>query len=190
MEGWRFLGYVSISLFYFVSLFVKCSNFFLLIQILLFTRADSISEMKNVLHRLREQLGSDSIYFEQVYKYTFDFARNEGQRSVGENFPSTPSPSPPQIRHFQNSYFVSGLETAQAFWSLLIPYGLTEGALTRVPMQDDENGNNKDVDMDECTDGWKQEYLQWWFDFLNERGGKGITKDTWIMVCLYTLFFP
>jgi len=129
MEGWRYIG------------------------------ADSISEMKNALGRLRGQLGSDSNYFEQVYKYTFDFARNEGQRSVG-------------------------LETAQAFWNLLIPYGFTQGALTRVPMQIDEEGN-KDVDMDddddECTDGWKQEYLQWWFDFLNERGGKGITKDTWIM---------
>jgi len=121
--------------------------------------ADSISEMKNALARLREQLGSDSFYFEKVYKYTFDFARNEGQRSVG-------------------------LETAQAFWSLLIPYGLAEGALTRIPMQDDKDGN-KDVDMDECPDGWKQEYLQWWFDFLNERGGKGITKDTWIMFFVF-----
>jgi hypothetical protein len=47
-------------------------------------RADSISEMKGALEKLRVQLGSDSIYFEKVYKYTFDFARNEGQRSLGE----------------------------------------------------------------------------------------------------------
>jgi len=114
--------------------------------------ADSISEMKNSLVKLRDQLGSDSEYFEKVYKYTFDFARNDGQRSLG-------------------------LETAQAFWSLLIPHGLAGGALSRIPMQDDD----EDVEMDEGGEGWKEEYLQWWFDFLNGRGGKGVTKDTWIM---------
>ncbi|KAF8816905.1 hypothetical protein BYT27DRAFT_7205278 [Phlegmacium glaucopus] len=132
--------------------------------------ADSISEMKNALVRLRDQLGSDPIYFEKVYKHTFDFARNEGQRSIG-------------------------IDTAQAFWSLLIPHGFVGGALTRTAMEDDDDGDDDDVDMDEgiatkagSADGWKEEYLQWWFDFLNERGGKGITKDTWIMVCkfLYT----
>ena len=46
--------------------------------------ADSIPEMKNALVKLRKQLGSDFEYFEKVYKYTFDFARNEGQRSLGE----------------------------------------------------------------------------------------------------------
>jgi len=117
--------------------------------------ADSISEMKSALERLRDQLGSNSKYFEKVYKYTFDFARNEGQRSLG-------------------------LETAQAFWSLLIPHGFAGGALTRIPIQDD--GDDEDVEMDEGEqEGWKKEYLQWWFDFLNVRGGKGVTKDTWIM---------
>ena len=47
-------------------------------------RADSISEMKTALVKLRIQLGSDPVYFEKVYKYTFDFARNDGQRSLGE----------------------------------------------------------------------------------------------------------
>ena len=47
---------------------------------------------------------------------------------------------------------------------------------------------DEDVDMDESEDeeGWKEEYLQWWFDFLNERGSKGVTKDTWIMVCTFS----
>ena len=76
----------------------------------------------------------------------------------------------------------SGLETAQAFWGLLIPHGLAGGALSRIPMQDDNDEGDEDVDMDEDEEGWKEEYLQWWFDFLNERGGKGVTKDTWIMV--------
>lgn len=90
---------------------------------------------------------------------------------------------------------MSGIDTAQAFWSLLIPHGFVGGALTRTVVQDDNDGDGDggddtdDVDMDKGSvtkaggaDGWKEEYLQWWFDFLNERGGKGVTKDTWIMV--------
>ena len=49
-------------------------------------------------------------------------------------------------------------------------------------MQDNEDDDDKDVDMDEDEEGWQEEYLQWWFDFLNDRGGKGISKDTWMMV--------
>lgn len=48
------------------------------------TRVDSISDMRTALVRLRDQLGSNSFYFEKVYKHTFDLARNEGQRSLGE----------------------------------------------------------------------------------------------------------
>lgn len=31
-------------------------------------------------------------------------------------------------------------------------------------------------------EGWKEEYTSWWFEFLTERGGKGVSKDTWMMV--------
>ena len=81
--------------------------------------------------------------------------------------------------------YLSGLDVAQAFWSLLIPHGLAGKAITRIPIQDDDG--DEDVDMDESEEGWKEEYLQWWFDFLNERGGKGVTKDTWIMVCTFLI---
>lgn len=72
MEGWKNIGCVYIFLLS------------LSILLILIYRADSISEMKSALDRLRDQLGSDSSYFEKVYKYTFDFARNDGQRSIGE----------------------------------------------------------------------------------------------------------
>ena len=64
-----------------------CFDLFLIIVVNfahLIYRADSISEMKYALDRLRLQLGSNPAYFEKVYKYTFDFARNDGQRSLGE----------------------------------------------------------------------------------------------------------
>ena len=33
-------------------------------------------------------------------------------------------------------------------------------------------------------EGWKSEYTDWWFEFLREKGGKGVSKDTWQMVRL------
>lgn len=54
-------------------------------------------------------------------------------------------------------------------------------------MQDDDGASDEDVDMDEGGEGWKEEYLQWWFEFLDGRGGKGVTKDTWIMVCTFLI---
>ncbi|KAG9103918.1 Scaffold-type E3 ligase [Ceratobasidium sp. 370] len=53
-------------------------------------------------------------------------------------------------------------ETAIAFWTLLLNIGLSGPALP--------------------SNGWKDEHTQWWFDFLNEKGGKGVSKDTWAML--------
>jgi len=61
------------------------------------------------------------------------------------------------------------IQTAQAFWATLIPHGVHGGALAR------------DGDISDDDEGWKDEYTQWWFDFLNEKRGKGISKDTWVM---------
>ena|ERR1700761_6814776 len=44
---------------------------------------DSITAMRGVLPRLRDQLGSQATYFNKVYSHTFDFAKSEGQRSLG-----------------------------------------------------------------------------------------------------------
>ena len=30
--------------------------------------------------------------------------------------------------------------------------------------------------------GWKPEHNALWFEYLNEKGGKGVSKDTWMMV--------
>jgi DCN1-like protein 1/2 len=65
---------------------------------------ESFEGMKATIPRLRKKLGSDPVYFRRVYIYTFEFARAEGQRSLG-------------------------LELALAFWGLLLPHGLKGGAL-------------------------------------------------------------
>jgi len=108
---------------------------------------DSIKGMKASLADLREQLRSNSAYFEKVYNYTFEFARSEGQRSLA-------------------------LDSALALWGLLLPCGFEGGALT-------SSSGDDDVSME--GDKWKEEYNKWWFDFLTEKGIKGISKDTWVM---------
>ncbi|KAG6833411.1 hypothetical protein H0H87_007396 [Tephrocybe sp. NHM501043] len=127
IDGWKALGFLVVSV-------------------------DTISGMKALLPRLSTKLSDNPDYFRQVYKHTFDFARTEGQRSLG-------------------------IDTAQAFWALLLPHGLQGAALSH---QKAESGDG-DVSMEE-EEGWKPEYTNWWFEFLNEKGGKGVSKDTWVMV--------
>ncbi|GAW06761.1 defective in Cullin neddylation protein 1 [Lentinula edodes] len=112
---------------------------------------DSLLAMKNAVARFGHQLSTDSAYFRKVYLYTFDLGRTDGARSLA-------------------------METAQAFWSLLIPHGLKGGALSHISSTDSDD----DVDMN-GAEGWRPEYTDWWFEFLNEKGGKGVSKDTWSM---------
>ncbi|KAI9465122.1 defective in Cullin neddylation protein 1 [Russula earlei] len=65
---------------------------------------ESFDGMKAAIPRLRKRLGADPDYFRRVYLFTFEFARSEGQRSLG-------------------------IEFAVAFWGLLLPFGLKGGAL-------------------------------------------------------------
>jgi len=112
---------------------------------------DSIAAMKTALPRLRTKLGQDPAYFQKVYNHTFEFAKQEGQRSIA-------------------------IETAQAFWGLLLPHGMAGGALAHI----DASGDT-DMSGGSGKGGWKSEYVDWWFEFLNEKGGKGVSKDTWVM---------
>lgn len=110
--------------------------------------------MQAALPRLRDKLANDPSYFTSVYHYTFEFAKSGEQRSIG-------------------------VETAKAFWGLLIPHGLTGRALA--------HSSNEDSDDDEVTPmdtegGWKKEFTGWWFEFLDGKGSKGISRDTWTMV--------
>ena len=63
---------------------------------------------------------------------------------------------------------------ALGFWHLLIPHALAGGALAH----EDEDG----MDEDGKERGWTDEYTDWWFEFLQEKGLKGITRDIWSQV--------
>lgn len=86
---------------------------------------------------------------------------------------------------------------AQGFWALLIPHGLAGGALAHVSASASastsasasaSDGDDDDDDDDEMADdrdgaaGWREEYTGWWFEFLESKGSKGVSKDTWQMV--------
>jgi len=123
---------------------------------------DSIPTMQAALPRLRHKLANNSSYFTLVYNYTFEFAKAGAQRSIG-------------------------VETAIAFWGLLIPHGLTGTALAHTS----DGSDNDDDDYDDDDDGgdvpmateggWKPDFTHWWFEFLTTKGGKGVSKDTWTM---------
>lgn len=72
------------------------------------------------------------------------------------------------------------IDMALGFWQLLIPFGLQGGALSHIASPPTRDG--EDTRMMEDEEGWRDEYTQWWFDFLQEKGAKGVSKDVWAMV--------
>ncbi|KAG6897084.1 hypothetical protein C0992_004254 [Termitomyces sp. T32_za158] len=112
---------------------------------------DSIPAMKGILQKLTTKLSNDPDYFRKVYNHTFEFGRSDGQRSLG-------------------------IESAQAFWGLLLPHGLKGPALSHINAESSDG----DVSM-EYEEGWRPEYIEWWFDYLNDKGGKSVSRDTWVM---------
>jgi len=75
----------------------------------------------------------------------------------------------------------AAIETAIAFWGLLLPAGQRGQALRHMDMITD--ASTGDVTYHPSKEpGWKPEHNALWFEYLNEKGGKGISKDTWQMV--------
>ncbi|KAG8876548.1 Scaffold-type E3 ligase [Tulasnella sp. 332] len=64
------------------------------------------------------------------------------------------------------------LESAIPFWSLLLPVGLSGGALSHLEIESTS---------DAPEGGWREEHTQWWFDYLQQKNVKGVSKDTWSM---------
>ncbi len=74
------------------------------------------------------------------------------------------------------------MDMAQGFWGLLIPHGLQGGALSHIATLPGRD-NGEDVRMGAQEEGWNDELTQWWFEYLTEKGIKGVSKDVWQMVC-------
>lgn len=59
-----------------VSLFIRCLNIF-------FSRCDSPEKLKALLPRLEQEL-KDTGKFKDFYQFTFNFAKNPGQKGLGK----------------------------------------------------------------------------------------------------------
>ena len=86
----------------------------------------------------------------------------------------------------------AALDMAQGFWALLIPHGIAGGALSHIvgPTGQDEDGDEHMADggahagAPAYEEGWGEQHTAWWFEFLEESGTKGVSKDVWQMVSL------
>ena len=80
------------------------------------------------------------------------------------------------------SFTCTALDMAQGFWQLLIPHGLAGGALAHVASGAADDDGDDAMDGNADGEGWKDEYTDWWFEFLTESKAKGVSKDVWHMV--------
>ena len=76
---------------------------------------------------------------------------------------------------------LAAIETAIAFWGLLLPAGQRGQALRHMDMITDALTGDV-IYQPSKEPGWKPEHNALWFEYLNEKAGKGISKDTWLMV--------
>ncbi|GAA6020352.1 hypothetical protein JCM10207_002077 [Rhodosporidiobolus poonsookiae] len=90
-------------------------------------RADTLERQRDHVAQLRTQL-ADPDTFRKVYNHAFDYAKQEGQKSMQ-------------------------FEIAQELWNLLIPL--------------------------DPASSFPAEHLGWWLSFLEEKGAKAVSKDTW-----------
>ena len=85
--------------------------------------------------------------------------------------------------------YLAGLDQetgdARGYWRTLIPLGLSGGALNHVSGDEDESDA-----MQSDEEGWKTEYTEWWIEFLEQSGAKGVSNDTWNMVSICFQFVP
>jgi DCN1-like protein 1/2 len=52
-------------------------------------------------------------------------------------------------------------------------------------VEEETSDDDEDEAMEEDREpkaGWSEKHTQWWFEFLGEKAGKGISRDTWNMV--------
>lgn len=131
-------------------------------------RCDTIDGMKAGLARLEAKLGSDPSYFRMVYNFTFNFARSEGQRSLGKCIFHRPVGV--------TERFWTAKETALEYWKSLLHFGVGKEALRYGPEDDSE-----DVDMD-GGQRWTRKHTEMWLEFMKARGDVAVSKDTWQMV--------
>ncbi|GAA5997032.1 hypothetical protein JCM5350_002712 [Sporobolomyces pararoseus] len=123
-------------------------------------QCDTLEKQKDFVEKriVKEQLKErDGEFFKKVYNFSFDYAKQEGQKSMP-------------------------FEIAQELWNLLIPldpYSPSSSSSSTTTTTTTTNGGG--------GSGFDKERLEWWIDFLeNEKGGKVVSKDTWCLFLEFT----
>lgn len=124
-------------------------------------RADSLEKQRQQVDALREQLQTAEV-FRKVYIFAFDYAKQEGQKSLRAS-PLSHRPTPLYLRRsgLTPGTLVGGtpeteFEIAQELWNLLIPL--------------------------DPASSFPPEHLALWIEFLSEKGGRAVSKDSWNLV--------
>ena len=73
----------------------------------------------------------------------------------------------------------SATETAKGLWNLLLPHGLKGGAISTNSAKDDVDMGGENPPAEHS---WTTERIAMWFQFLDDKGLKGISRDSWLMV--------
>lgn len=90
-----------------------------------FFRCDSPEKLKALLPRLEQEL-KDSGKFKDFYQFTFNFAKNPGQKGLGKAAPTSSqsfiSAALHRVPTMRRPFFVFGvdLEMAVAYWNLVL----------------------------------------------------------------------
>ena len=156
LDGWKSIGSASVS----PVISDRLTS--------ILHRCDSIDGMKTALTRLQDKLGSDPSYFRTVYNFTFNFARSDGQRSLGMCV------SAPSV-HLDSVHLHPAKDTALEYWKSLLYFGVGKEALKHVPADDE------DIDMDQGQ-GWTRQHTEMWLVYMKTRDDVAVSKDTWQMV--------
>ena len=72
---------------------------------------------------------------------------------------------------------VLAMDSALAFWSLLLPVGLSGASLSHRVLSPD----GEEIPPPPGEQGWSEANTQLWLEYMQEKGGKGVSKDTWSM---------
>lgn len=84
------------------------------------SRCDSPEKLKSLLPRLEQEL-KDSGKFKDFYQFTFSFAKNPGQKALGErSVQYTLVPLGVSVSVLTLIVSVSDLEMAVAYWNLIL----------------------------------------------------------------------
>ena len=118
-------------------------------------RCDSLERQKQYVGTLRAQL-KDPTTFKRIYNFAFDYAKAQGQKSLRASRRRVLSLGSAASDDLGRPPERTEFDIARELWSLLVP--LDPGS------------------------GFPPEHLALWLRFLEDKGSRAVSRDTWSLV--------